>query len=73
MTIAEQLIEQGMCRGELKNARKDVWEVLNIRFGKVPEELMKQIEDLEDIDQLNELLREAVKVKTLNEFKKVMI
>ncbi len=68
MTTAEKLIEQGVAQGVLKKGRGDIVALLKTRFGKAPQYMVNRINKL-DINQLDNLFYEAIKVENLNEFK----
>ncbi|MBF0476992.1 MAG: DUF2887 domain-containing protein, partial [Deltaproteobacteria bacterium] len=54
--------------GELQNAQKYVIEILKIRFGRVPVEIIDAVEELFDPSLLDALHRQAVLVKSIDEF-----
>lgn len=73
ITTAERIgiekgIETGIERGELKRAGKAVLDVLEIRFGSVDDETIVVLKTIKEIDILDDLLKKAIKVITLNEF-----
>jgi hypothetical protein len=61
-------IQQGIQQGILQTAREDVIKVLQIRFPKVPEQLINQINQLEAQEKLSQLLEVAVLSQSLAEF-----
>jgi hypothetical protein len=63
----EQGIEQGMQQG-LRVTREMIKETLLIRFGAVPEELVKGIDTETDLDKLRAAHRLAVTCKNVSEF-----
>jgi hypothetical protein len=67
-TIAEELMEQGRRLGELRAARWGLRDVLEIRFGTLPEPLAQQIEALADLERLLQGFRQALRVPRLDEF-----
>lgn len=57
-----------MRKGILERSRESVLEVLEERFGEVPEEVKGKIESIEDTEKLKSLNRQAVRVTNLSEF-----
>ncbi len=53
-------IEQGLERGSLRTARASLLKVLEVRFGSVPDPIRGQIEQMENLNQLQALLSQAV-------------
>ncbi len=76
MTIAEKLkkegfdqgIEKGIEKGAVLNARVAVIDVLETRFGAVPDAIRQIIETMDDLDRLNRLHRKAVTVPDIDRF-----
>ena len=73
-TVAEQWIEQGMQQGMqqgmLLDARDMLIEVLTERFGSVSSELSEQIKRIDSRERLKDLLRQALRAKSFDEFGK---
>ncbi len=67
MTIAESLIAEGEGRGELRNARRSLCDVLEERFGEVPEPLKQQIECMTDAERLRAALKQSLRIKSFDE------
>jgi len=75
MTLAEQLIQkgvqqgmqQGVQQGEVKKAREDIVNVLEIRFGGISLSLNEKLAGIRDQAILADLLRKAVTVASLTE------
>ena len=61
-TIAEALMQQGEERAQLRSARKAVQDVLEERFGSVPEEVKQRIAAATDLERLWKAHRQAVKI-----------
>ena len=62
ITTAERLgIEQGLRRGVLSN--------LAVRFGELPGAMRGELDAVYDLEQLEDLLRQALQVSTLEEFR----
>ena len=68
MTLAEQLHEQGMQRGQVAAQQKDILEALMIRFDRVPAGLREEIESIADTVKLQSLLRAAIRSSSIEEF-----
>jgi hypothetical protein len=60
-------------RGKVKNARDSVMEVLDVRFGAVPPELIDQINQMEDLDRLKQLLRQASVLPSIADFQTLLL
>ncbi|MBF0474598.1 MAG: hypothetical protein HQK59_02005 [Deltaproteobacteria bacterium] len=71
-TVAEQFIEEGFKKGihegVLVNDREAVIEGIEIRFGKVPNEIAESISGLSDMGLLKSLHKQAIIAKNLDEF-----
>ena len=71
--FTEQGIEQGIERGERKGVLASLVDVLESRFQPSEVHALKPaLENIEEIQHLRELLREAVRVSTLDEFKSIL-
>ncbi|MFW6360013.1 MAG: transposase [Chroococcales cyanobacterium] len=64
--------EEGRKEGQLQKGRENILEILQIRFGNVPESLGEAINQIEDESILNNLLREAVTISSLTEFEQLL-
>jgi hypothetical protein len=62
-------IEKGIEKGAMKNARQSVIEALEARFEKIPRTLTSTIRKIDDMDVLKTLLKKAVTVGSLKEFR----
>ncbi|MCP4348238.1 MAG: hypothetical protein GY795_22345 [Desulfobacterales bacterium] len=72
-TVAgQQIYEEGIEKGILKEARDMVIEVLTERFIIVPAEIRKSVYSAEDHDILKALLRYAVRSPDIEDFKKIL-
>jgi hypothetical protein len=60
--------ERGEIKGEIKTLRKNISEVLSLRFGALPESITTFTQTVEDANYLQALLRRAVVCQSLNEF-----
>jgi len=59
-------------RGILRNQRENLIDVLSARFESVPSELSVAINNLDDIDMLRQLLKQAVTIPSLVEFEQLL-
>ena len=71
--LAQYIRDRGRQEGRLIEAREILMEVLNERFGKISNRMPKQLENIDSRDRLKDLLRQALKVKSLNEFEERML
>ena len=71
--FTEQGIEQGIEQGERKGILRSLLDVLESRFQTSEVHALKPtLKNIEEIQHLRELLREAVRVSTLDEFKRIL-
>ena len=72
MTLAEQLRQEGrqegLQEGGSEEAQRSVVDVLEIRFGRVPEGLAEEIRHEKNLVKLRALLREATLCPTIEAF-----
>ena len=61
-------IQKGLEKGILQNAREAIIDVLDTRFGEVPDAVRERIYTLDDDRTLKDLLRRAARVPSLDEF-----
>ena len=54
------------------NTRENILDILSERFDFVPKDIREQLEALNDTEILNELVRKAVRIETLEEFKELL-
>ena len=64
-TIAESLREEGKREGKLEGKRETLVRQLRTRFRTMPEAIMTQIQNTEDLAQLDAWLDAVVKAKKL--------
>jgi len=55
--------------GEIRARRDDLLQVLQLRFGTVPEDLAKAVSGMTEVTKLGRWLRHAVKAKSLDTFR----
>jgi len=68
MTIAEQLRREG----QLEDARDSILDILEARFGIIPQYLVKELKGIDEIAVLRQLRKKAVVVEGLEEFKEMV-
>ena len=71
MTLAEQWRQEGMEEGMEKGreqAQQSVIDVLEVRFGRVPEGLAEKIQHERSLAKLRTLLLQALKAVSLEDF-----
>ncbi|MCL0068705.1 hypothetical protein M1N42_03045 [Thermodesulfovibrionales bacterium] len=69
VTSVEKIgIEKGMQQGMLLEAQDMLMEVLTERFGSVSGELSEQIKRIDSRKRLKNLIRQALRVKSFDEF-----
>jgi predicted transposase YdaD len=69
----EQGLEQGLTQGALQTGREAVLEILDIRFGRIPATLARQIQTLDDPAFLKHLHRQALQVDSLEAFEALLV
>jgi len=80
MTLAEQIrqeglnqgLSQGRQEGVSRGRQEDVIEVLEIRFGEIPEGLKTAISEVQDTDHLKHLHREAIRCADVESFTRAL-
>lgn len=69
VTSIERLAHQ---EGMLQSSRENVVEVLQVRFEKIPSELIEAINQIEEVSVLKTLLRQATTISSLEEFQRLV-
>ncbi len=69
VTSIERLARE---EGITEKGREDVIDVLQIRFGELPNELVDKVNQIEDLTQLKMLLNRAVTANSLSEFQQAI-
>jgi len=72
MTIAEQLRREGHQRGQLEDARDSVLDILETRFGIIPQNIVKELKGIDEIAVLRQLRKKAVVVGDIEEFREMV-
>ena len=62
-------LERGREIGALRKAQDDIKTVLQIRLGTVPSDIEEALNNISDLSILEELLKSAVTVNSLDQFK----
>ncbi|MBW1940934.1 MAG: hypothetical protein JRI28_06110 [Deltaproteobacteria bacterium] len=60
-------IQQGMRQGVIKTNKENVIEILELRFGKIPPEIIDKINRTDDLSTLKRLLKKAVQIKEMDD------
>ena len=76
MTLAEQWreegreegLEKGRQEGSAAEAQRSVIDVLNVRFGRVPEGLIEKVQHERKLPKLRNFLIHALKASSLEDF-----
>ncbi len=68
----EKGIEQGIEQGMLNKARESVIEVLEVKFNSIPNDLKQTINNLDNLEVLKQLMRQAVVISSLTEFEELL-
>ena len=70
--LKEELMEVGEIKGETRKGQEDILEVLQVRFGSVPETLQQRVKAIPDLKKLSELLKKAILSTDLEDFEQEM-
>jgi hypothetical protein len=68
-TIAESLIEEGVVKGQLSQARTTLRRLLISKFGVIPESVLQRIESTTDLAQLDAVTEQVLRMESLDELK----
>ena len=72
--FTEQGIEQGIEQGERKGVLESLLDVLESQFEQSEVQTLKPtLEGIAELQDLRQLLREALKVKSLDEFRRILV
>ncbi len=72
-SVIQHFTEQGIEQGERKAAIESLLDVLEVRFQSSEVQTLNPIiESIEELPHLRELLREAVQVSSLDEFRRIL-
>jgi hypothetical protein len=64
--------EEGRQQGTLQARREDVLEILQVRFAEVPAEVVDCVNQIEDIDLLKQLFRQAIAIPSVAQFQQLL-
>jgi len=62
----------GIQKGMMTRCREDIIDILEIRFDIVPSPLIEMINKIDDINQLKNLLKQAVTIPSLEDFQELI-
>ena len=68
----EQGLERGLHQGSLQSTRDDILDVLLTRFDSAPQDIIDVLQTVEDISYLKSLHRQAVKIKSIEDFQQLL-
>ena len=63
--ILEKERKKGKLEGRLEEKRNDIYEILEARFGNVPEDIKEVVEKISDLKKLSELLKKVFLLRIL--------
>ena len=67
-TIEELAEERGQVKGAKETCQQNIFDLLENRFGTVPEKLLETLKEINDLMALKQLLVQTISVNSLNEF-----
>jgi predicted transposase/invertase (TIGR01784 family) len=68
----EQGLEQGLEQGQLEDARDSILDNLEVRFGIVPQDIVKELKSIDEIAVLRQLRKKAIVVEGIEEFREMV-
>jgi hypothetical protein len=66
----QEAMKQKKMEGRIITAKEFLFDVIEIRFGEVPEDIKLIIQNTNDIDKLRLWYKKSIKVQSLEEFRK---
>ncbi len=70
--LAQYIIDKGKKEGEkngiILNARENLIDVLELRFGNVQKAIKEKIDNINEPSTLRDLLKKAVQIESMSEF-----
>ncbi len=66
--IREQWEARGEARGEVKGRLDTLFDMLEAKFGKVPDDLRSQLSELKDVTAIKDAIRKVINAETIEEF-----
>jgi hypothetical protein len=70
MTLTEKWKMEGLQQGLIKAKQEDIIKLIILKFGNVPEEVMKLISNINDLEELDKLFTKAILANSLEELLK---
>jgi len=70
--ILEKERKEGRLEGRLEEKRNDIYEILEARFGDVPEDIKEAIEKISDLKKLSLIVRKSATVKNFDELREFL-
>jgi len=70
MTLTEKWKMEGLQQGLIKAKREDILKLINLKFGRVSEEVEKSILEISDLEELDKLFTKTVLANSLEELLK---
>ena len=67
-TMVEYWLEKGEAKGKAEGKADTIVLILNSKFGFIPEDVEKRINQITDIEQLNQLAKSILSCQSLEEF-----
>jgi len=65
-------LEEGRIKGAVERARNDILEILEARFGSVPEDIKEAVEKITDLKKLSLIVRKSATVKNFDELREFL-
>lgn len=73
VTSIERLAKQeGREEGKVETARESIIEILEVRFGEIPNTIVAKINDINDVSVLKTILKQAIVIPSLDEFSELI-
>ena len=67
-----KILEKERLEGRLEEKRNDIYEILEARFGDVPEDIKEAIEKISDLKKLSLIVRKSATVKDFDELREFL-
>jgi hypothetical protein len=67
MTLTEKWKMEGLQQGMIEGQKKAILKSIQLKFGRVPEELEKLISDINDLEELDKLFTKVFLANSLEE------
>jgi hypothetical protein len=64
-----EILEEGALEGALRRSRDAIVDVLRVRFGDVPSEVVNALAEIDDSETLRRLLRLAARCESIADFR----